>query len=670
MFLRVLAELVGEHLLPIKEPKTEFPTNGDVRVYRDQAPADFRFHDIGIWKVREVPPPTGKKEKYAKYSAIERLSDMPAEFITIQISPEAIDDLRNRLLEEGISCHYRLDTHPVLVECIDGTVIGPFRLDRHADGRRYRVASTMLDKPVKAWRTKAPFRPLNLQDGGSRTFASIFTSPPPETLVDLLPLRQVLSQMLRLSCRTSPGNYLLNEKQRDEIVERLIATPTDHLSERRERLKQALDASLSTGKDLEAWSELLMNHPNAAKQLAEQKEHIAKQVRDELESTSNETVKQLNAAREKIRDEEARLLELQQKSKAEETKSESIVRQFEELTAVRIREAEQNVIRTLADVAVLKPFLQAATKPPVIQTENGPQLVESSTNETATKSLNSIQQCIELVTDNLKALGVIPGNAKPFANEIVTALALGQWVLFQGSLSSVVARTVTRSLFCAHTTAVAIPVGFVDQRQIDEILSKNANSSSPNAIVIEGVNRSCCTAYGMSIQHILIDNAFRASEHARTTFLLGTIVAGASSLPLDDSIASFGPVFNTDLLTWQHAKTKPIIPGQFLSQPLLDHVPSTKNPELLENVFQRLDRYPNALWKRQAKAAFGLLNELMPDGAPSPYDSLLFGWILPRMNALSLPIGEQWNESESEFAGEEVHDSRVRAYIDLMSRPE
>src|SRR5207249_717561 len=261
------------------------------------------FHDIGIWEVREIPPPTSKKEKYAKYSAVERLTEMPAEFITIKTSSEASDDLRNLLLEEGISCHYRLDTHPVLLECTDGMVIGPFRLDRGPDGRRYRLASAILNKPVKAWKTRAPLMPISVQEGASRTFASPLVLPPSETLIDLLPLRQVLSQMLKLGCRTSPGNYLLNEKQRDEIVERLSSISTDHLSERRQRLKQALDASLSTGKDVEAWSELLMSHPRAAKQLAEHKENIARELRTELQSVSNEAVRQLNATREQIREE-------------------------------------------------------------------------------------------------------------------------------------------------------------------------------------------------------------------------------------------------------------------------------------------------------------------------------------------------------------------------------
>ena len=173
-----------------------------------------------------------------------------------------------------------------------------------------------------------------------------------------------------------------------------------------------------------------------------------------------------------------------------------------------------------------------------------------------TKLLTSSAEAIDLLEKNLESLGVIRVSARPLAREVLVAASLGQLLLFRGSFAATLAELVAVTLAYPAVLAAPVPIG------ASEPLALSFDDSENNAIIMEGINRSCLDAFGTGLQRQLRGRALGFTKKPCPIFL-GTLGDGPSCLPPSPQLLAFGPMFNTDFLSWSLQKdAQSIIPGQ------------------------------------------------------------------------------------------------------------
>lgn len=116
--------------------------------------------------------------------------------------------------------------------------------------------------------------------------------------------------------------------------------------------------------------------------------------------------------------------------------------------------------------------------------------------------------------------------------------------------------------------------------------------------------------------------------------LLGTLGEGPSCIPPGPHFHGFGPVFDTDVLSWNLQKdAEKVTPGRCeagawgLSE-------TNKGEDEWGEFLDELFPTPCLLWERSVRGAFRRLTALAESDRPNqPKCSLLFAWVLPRLLA-------------------------------------
>ena len=113
------------------------------------------------------------------------------------------------------------------------------------------------------------------------------------------------------------------------------------------------------------------------------------------------------------------------------------------------------------------------------------------------------------------------------------------------------------SLAYPAVQVVPVPVGLT----VPLLLPFDAVGAK-QALILEGINRSCLDAFGTALQQQLRSRALGFTiEHI--PIFLGTLGDGPSCIPPSPHLLEFGPMFDTDVLSWDLQKqVTSIIPGR------------------------------------------------------------------------------------------------------------
>jgi hypothetical protein len=240
-------------------------------------------------------------------------------------------------------------------------------------------------------------------------------------------------------------------------------------------------------------------------------------------------------------------------------------------------------------------------------------------------SLTTSTQALALLEKNLQALGIIRVSSRLLAREVLVAASLGNLLLFRGSLAQPLAGAVAVSLVGTEVRVVPVPLG------AGEPLPLFFGDEPARALVLDGINRSCLDAFGMGIQEQVRARILGLTK-VRFPLLLGTIGEGPSCVPPGPHLLAFGPVFDTDVLSWDTQKdAKTVTPGR-CEAAAWELAETNKGEDDWDELLDELFPAPCLLWERSVRAAFRRLAALAENDRPNqPKWSLLFGWILPRL---------------------------------------
>jgi hypothetical protein len=661
-FAFVLAEAIDEaDLERIPHALAAFPPKGSIYVPWDFKPHDFRYPDIGFWLVQEDPNYPDEKHS-SRYRATARIADLPAEIIRINCLSDDAESARNIIAEDGMAHESHLDGRRILLEFTDGVIAGPVRLEQGGTPGRYRIpAGPSLWMPLAAWSSIKNLSPLDLRIGNAtRTFASKLTLPAPTKYLDLAPPEYVLKKLLEKGCKQGKGKYLLSETQRDEVIGRLVALQQDGITpERIERLKGLLKTAAETGAYLDQAIDALLAHEDVRKGIEERKRLAADEARQELRQQEKELVDHIGELQTQEAGLKQSIGEWEQKSRVAEEQAKQQEEAALSAIAGRVRQAQEQAPHLLAEIAVLRPFLSdGRPTPPVAAGDSPVALPLDRWTEEPYTILNDWQAAMEHLNWNLEIIGLDNHEAGLLAEEILSAICLGQWVLFEGSLAAPVATAVMRSLACQHSTVCTVPVGLVSADPLARELRELASGANGTALLLEGVNRSGWDAYASTVVQLVGDRALRGETGPPA--LLGTLVDGPSALPPTGTLLAMGPVFHTDCFYWPMQQNRGSIrPGQLATS--CGPKTAAKPPaDKLDGLLKALASWPNVVWRKNLQAAFQMFHALRTGKkGPAVLDRVAFSWVLPRAAAVGADLA-----AIKEILGETA-DERVRCLLQM-----
>ncbi|WP_035295389.1 hypothetical protein [Brevibacillus thermoruber] len=254
--------------------------------------------------------------------------------------------------------------------------------------------------------------------------------------------------------------------------------------------------------------------------------------------------------------------------------------------------------------------------------------------------LANSKAAIDQMVKNLNGLGIKLPQARRMACEVLSALAAGQMVTFDGPLGPIVAERCAHSLAGGAVHMVRIPVGLLDsyffERHLSAWIDESEISSSPVAIILEGINRSALEVYGAGLRQFIVERVFRLVSKGYNLLIFATIVEGPAAIPIGKEILELGPVFATDSLGWMDKVASQGKQGFIKSEVWLEitRLPEIK-PDWQESLVPDwLLLEGGTLWRRILMTALLFLIEFTNDSdnyiaESTAVSAVMFGWILP-----------------------------------------
>lgn len=657
VFVPAAAALFDGQWGRIGSPSAMFEPSGTFYVPCEVLPQDFRHREAAAWELEDQPNYALHKHS-CRFRAVG-LADAPLEVVRVECASTDHNECR-KVLEDGLDFIPARQDNLALVEFQDGVLV-KVKLRPHPDRpRRYHVAAGELVDPLEAWpKGRAP-QLLSINcDGTVRRFAAPASLPNAPERLDLATMAEAFSGIRRVGGLGAPVSASPAELRRavERLQEVAVSFAGPAWAVRRARLIQFLDVAKDAVEDRGRWEEFLAGHPL---------------FRETVESIVGKRLDGLRAeVRQKILDEESdlrgRLAGLESEcsdweglSRSAREETEQLQQQVKELSGQRDEiAAELERLRTeregakhqvdashagengAARPAVGPQATSVAPVPPVPRFSFAPPSAEPG------ESLKTAKEVLKRLEDNLHALGVLKVSARLLAREALVALSLGQMVCFRGSLGSPVAEVCAASLAGGQVLSVPVALGASQPFELPGDLG-----DGPSAIIFEGVNRSCFGTYGQSVAEILRARAFGRSSQP-WPFFFGALGDGPSFLPLGPELVTFGPVFDTDCLSWDLRKVAGAIKAARCEFGTLGFKEAGE-PEEWADVIDDFFDAGNVLWERQARAALRRLAALAePDRTAQANASFLFGWILPRLMA----SGAQPAEFAARFGEGFLHDA-------------
>ncbi|MHB1426485.1 MAG: hypothetical protein ACYC3I_25265 [Gemmataceae bacterium] len=638
MFVPAAAGLFDGQWGRIGLPLTMFEPHGTFYVPREVLPPDFRHKDVAAWEVEDQP--NYALHKHSCRFRATGFADGPLEVVRVECDSSDPDECR-RLLEAGLDFIPARRDNFALVEFQDG-LLAKVKFRPHPDRpRRYLVAAGDLVDPLEAWPKAQTPQLISINcDGAVHRFAASAELPTAPERLDLATLQEAFSSIKRGGGLGSPVSASPAELRR--AVERLqevaatFAAPA--WTARRARLNHFLDVAKQAAEDRERWEELLAGHQlfrEAVESIVGKRlDGLRAEVREKLLEEETELKDRLAGLATECSDweglarsarEEAE--QLQQNVRELSGQRDEIVGELERKRAEREGAKLQTSPSHAGENGAVKPQIDA--QPVAVVPDPTVPRFSFAPEPSAEpgEPLKTAKEALKRLEDNLHALGVLKVSARVLARETLVALSLGQMVFFRGSVGGPVAEVCAASL--AGGGVLNVPVSLGASQPFE--LPRNFGEG-PAAVVFEGVNRSCFGTYGQSVGEILRGRAFGRSAQP-WPFFFGVIGDGPSFLPPGPELVTFGPVFDTDCLSWDLRKAAGEIKVARCDTGALE-LKDAAEPEEWADLIDELFDAGNVVWERQARAALRRLAALAESGRPAQAGaSFLFGWILPRLFA-------------------------------------
>ncbi len=674
LFASVAAEFFRGIWARSSNPIHSFPPRGAVYVPKDLIPDDFREGDAAAWEVEDQPD-YGEKALGSRYRAVSPF-DAPLELAQV---PWASTDpgLRLHLQETGTILVPRRADGNILLEFSDGLVARVRVEAKPGTARSSVISPTDFAHPLEAWPADKPLPTLPLAwTRGTRRFYTYPSLPNATTGLDLSTLEEALADANRsgglgsvIALAPPEGRQLVKK------LERIVQTfDAPKWQARRKRLEHFLSQATSAVEERADWETFLTSQPlfRQAVEAAVTKvrEELYPQVRANLLAQEQELNQKIEQAQKEYQDWEN-------------------VRSATEAEVANKRQDLAEITSQLATATERVASLAPDNPPPDPHdgfSQNGTPFRDGHSPETpATEQklhgtlaqaprlplgpqaqvLSSPAEAIELLEKNLESLGVMRVSSRPLAREILVAASLGQLLLFRGSCAAPLAELVALTLAYPAIQIVRVPVGITDP------LALPLDGGVNQAFILEGINRSCLDAFGTELQQQLRGRALGYIRDPHPV-LLATVGEGPSCLPPNPHLLDFGPMFDTDVLSWDLQKlVTRISPGQ--CEPAALKLQETNQGE--DECARFLDEVvplPCLIWKRSALGAFRRLSALVEKARPNqPKLSVSFGWVVPRLLAsegdLSLVAKHL---SEGFLHGGNSDDSRLRRVLQAQGMGE
>lgn len=265
---------------------------------------------------------------------------------------------------------------------------------------------------------------------------------------------------------------------------------------------------------------------------------------------------------------------------------------------------------------------------------NIPIAVESkSVIDDSVLDLNTKEEIVSHLEQNLKQLGVKHQHARLVAKEVVIALASGQLVTLQGSLALSVAERCAACLVGGNYKLIKIPFGCIESRSLEEIVcdlfEESKSTNRPIAIIFEGINRSAFEVYGSYVRQFIIERIMQFNTELHSIFMFATINDGPAMIPIGRETLELGPLITVDSLRWTNKAPTSVSLGSVSKTTFAEEFYFDKIEYELEDsiVPEWLQILGGPLWRRMLLRTNSISMELSP--STDPFESTLFGWIIP-----------------------------------------
>jgi hypothetical protein len=569
------------------------------------------------------------------------MADAPFEVVHVECASSDAAACR-KALEAGLDFVPCRRDNVALVEFQDGLLA---KVRFHAAPERprhYLVTPGDLAYPLEAWPKGQAPQLLSVNcDGLVRRFATPAELRDAPERLDLATIEEAFSCTTRGGglgghVSASPAELRRAVERLEEVVASFSGPAW---AARRARLGHFLDHAKQATEDHARWEELLAGH-----QLF--REAVDSIVRKRLDGLRSEV-------RQKILEEEAglrdRLAALEVEcgdweglARSAREEAEQLRQDVEGLSGQReTAVAELDRLRTEREGGKCQANASRVGENGAVRSEVAAQAIAAPSAPArfsfapdpitgASDLLKTSKEALKRLEDNLHALGIMKVSARLLGREALVALSLGQMVFFRGSMGSPVAEVCAASLAGGRVQTASVPLGASQPFEVP-----HDPGEGPKAILLEGVNRSCFETYCESIAALLRGRALGKSPQPWPLFF-GTLGNGPSFLPPGPELIAFGPVFDTDCLSWDMKRTSgEIKPAR--CEPGALELKEGAEPEDWPDLIEELFAAGNILWERQARAALRRLVALAePDRAAQASASFLFGWVLPRLLASDL----------------------------------
>lgn len=244
------------------------------------------------------------------------------------------------------------------------------------------------------------------------------------------------------------------------------------------------------------------------------------------------------------------------------------------------------------------------------------------------------------VQRNLNRLGITTQHSRKLGLEIVSALASGQMVTFEGSFAELSAEYCAMSLSGDAVYKIKIPVGLNDGDQIESavetILNILESRTFPVSVIFIGLNRSSLDAFGSSIKELVIKRLTGLrSRDTLSLLLFATVCDGVANIPYGRELFELGPIFHMDSLSWKNKRSISLgIPGLVMNDTwmALTDDPDTSFDLDDTGVPDWVYHKGGVVWRKQLMATFQMYNTLAKgEKTADVFSALSFGWILPML---------------------------------------
>jgi len=303
---------------------------------------------------------------------------------------------------------------------------------------------------------------------------------------------------------------------------------------------------------------------------------------------------------------------------------------------------------------------------------------ERLSSDTAGRNLDSPEDAKSVLKDNFRAIGMQSQAAGALAAEVLAAALVGEAIFFRGSMAAIVAEICARTLADRFSYRLQIPIGLLNGCSfgaiLEKLLAEAIGSEHLSVLIIDGVNLSAPEVYASRLHRLVAERLFGLDNSSTSLLVLGTVAEGVTTLPLSPVLFELGPMFDLDCIVWRDRWSRSEITQGSISRKNWERwtqvnagTSTEHSVSDWEELCKRLMEPRTPLWRRTINRALTSLSRFTDSDIPTPLQSLLYGWILPRAIALGRDANEMKELLPAEVLDGDRPDKRIARLFDERS---